>query len=419
MEMKYRNKKGVMYIMQTTGIDIVNNNRIKEIIEKNQNSFYNRIFTENELQYIQGKNHDYKTIAGLFSAKESISKAIGTGIGKISFKDIDINHDYNGKPFVRFNKENPYFKSINSIEISISHEKDYAISIAIVNWNNQQKIWIPEEIKGTLKKRKKDTHKGSYGKVGIIAGSKGMTGANYLTSMAALRTGSGLVYSFVPEDLVNIMSNKFIEVIVKEIPENNNILKQVKELDALALGPGLGISKNKIEMVRELILCYDNPIVLDADGINALANDPEVLKERKQITIITPHPGELAKLLNKSLNEIQENRLYYAKYTSNKYKVITLLKGHSTIVTDGDLVYINSTGNPGMATAGSGDVLTGIIVSLICQNINGLDSAILGTFIHGLAGDLASLSKGEYGLIASDILEYIPKAMKALLEVSY
>lgn len=401
--------------MQTTGIDIVDNNRIKEILETRRESFYNRIFTDGEIQYIIDKNYDHKTVAGLFSVKESISKAIGTGIGKVSFKDVEIYHDNSGKPKVRFNKSNEFLKEIMSIEISISHEKDYAISTAIVNWNNIENINIPPEVKGILKERQKDSHKGTYGKVGIVAGSRGMTGANYLSSMAALRTGSGLVYSLVPSELVDIMSNKFIEVIVKEIKDNNHILDMVKEVDGLAIGPGLGVDNNKTNMVRELLLCYDNPIVLDADGINYLADDPEILKKRKGVTIITPHPGELAKLLNKSIKEIQENRIFYSKYTSNKYNIITLLKGNNTIVTDGDSVYINSTGNPGMATAGSGDLLTGIIISFICQGISGMNSTILGAYIHGLAGDMASLDIGEYGLISSDILEYIPKAIKKLL----
>lgn len=401
--------------MQTTGIDIVDNNRIKKILETHPDSFYNRIFTEWEIQYIKKKDYDYKSIAGLFSVKESISKAIGTGIGKVSFKDIEIYHDEFGKPKVRFNKSNEYLKEIVNIEISISHEKNYAISIAIVNWNNIEQTEIPPEIKGILKERKKDSHKGTYGKVGIIAGSKGMSGANYLSSMAALRTGSGLVYSLVPSELVHIMSNKFIEVIVKEIGENNEILELVKDTDGLAIGPGLGIDNNKINMVRDLLLCYDNPIVLDADGINCLADNPEILKSRKGITIITPHPGELAKLLNKSVKEIQENRIFYSKYTSNKYNIITLLKGYNTIVTDGASVYINSTGNPGMATAGSGDLLTGIIISFICQGISPMNSGILGAYLHGLAGDMASLDNGEYGLISSDILEYIPQALKKLL----
>lgn len=384
-------------------------------MNKRRDSFYSRIFTESELQYIQGNNKDYKTVAGLFAAKEAISKAIGTGIGKLSWKDMEISHNKNGKPIININPSNAFFPKIDNIEISISHEKDYAIGFALVKWNNDLDINIPIEVKGILKAREKDSHKGTYGKVGIIAGSKGMVGANYLSSMAALRTGSGLVYSLVPSELVDIMSNKFIEVIVKEIKEDTNVLELVKGVEGLAIGPGLGIDNKKTNMVRDLLLYYDNPIVLDADGINCLADNPEILKSRKGATIITPHPGELAKLLNKSIKEIQENRIFYSKYTSNKYNIITLLKGNNTIVTDGDSVYINSTGNPGMATAGSGDLLTGMIISFICQGISPINSAMLGAYVHGLAGDMASLDNSEYGLISSDILEYIPKAMKKLI----
>lgn len=401
--------------MQTVGIDIVDNNRIKKILDKNRDSFYNRIFTGKEIQYIVSKNNDHKTVAGLFSVKESISKAVGTGIGKLSWKDVEIYHDKNGKPGVKYETANKFLEGIESIEISISHEKEYAISTAIINWNNQDIIKIPTELKGLLIERKKDSHKGSYGKVGVFAGSKGMVGANYLTCMAALRTGSGIVYSIVPKELVDIMSNKFIEVIVKEIPEQDMILNLVKETDGLAIGPGLGNNKNITSMVKELLLNYEKPIVLDADGINCISRYPDILKQRKGITIITPHPGELAKLINKDIKEIQENRVFYSKYVSKKYNIITLLKGYNTIVTDGDSLYINHTGNPGMSTAGCGDVLTGIIISFICQGIDPMDSVKLGAFVHGLAGDKASEVKGENGMIASDILNYIPETIKKIL----
>lgn len=402
--------------MQTTGIDIVDNKRIKKILENRRDSFYKRIFSYDEIKYIEDKNHDYKTVAGLFSAKESISKAIGTGIGKVSFKDIEIYHHISGKPKVKFNKTNKALQGIESIEISISHEKEYAISIAMVNWDNLRDINVPKEVKGLLKKRKEDSHKGSYGKVGIIAGSKGMAGSNYLSSTAALKTGSGLVYSFVPDEMVDIMSMKFIEVIVKEIKEN--LLDSLKDLNGIVLGPGLGVDNYKINMVRELLLCYDNPIVLDADGINCLKDHQEVLRNRKGVTVLTPHPGELAKFLNKTIEDIEANRIYYAMYTSQENKVITVLKGHNTIITDGDKIYINKTGNPGMATAGSGDILTGIIISLICQGIEPLNASILGTYLHGLAGDMAALIKGQQGLIASDILEFIPTAIEKVLNES-
>jgi len=158
-------------------------------------------------------------------------------------------------------------------------------------------------------------------------------------------------------------------------------------------------------------------VVLDGDGINCIVNNTEELAKRTYTTVITPHPGELSRLLNVSIEDIQNNRLKFAKLASNKFKVITVLKGDNTIVCNPEGAgYINTTGNPGMATAGSGDLLTGIIASFIGQGIEEFNAAVAGVFIHGLAGDLAANHKGQYGLIASDILEYLPYAIKKIID---
>ncbi|MGO1713058.1 MAG: holo-ACP synthase, partial [Senegalia sp. (in: firmicutes)] len=185
----------------SVGIDIVSIDRIKDILDKKRNSFLNKIFTVSEIQYIKEKNYSPQTIAGLFSLKESVSKAIGTGIGKVSFKDIEIYHDENGKPRVELNEKLKTF-NIVSIDVTITHEREYAISFAKVEFKSDERsIQVPEELKGLLTKRNKDTHKGDYGKVLIIGGSRGMTGSVTLSSKASVRTGSGLVYTLVPEQL--------------------------------------------------------------------------------------------------------------------------------------------------------------------------------------------------------------------------
>jgi len=284
---------------------------------------------------------------------------------------------------------------------------------------------VSKEISHILPKRKKDLHKGDFGRVGIIAGSKGMIGAAYLSSIAALRSGSGLVYNIVPKSLYEIFSIKLIESIIIPVEDNNtghfilNSLNEVEETiqnkDVLAIGPGIGVDDERIEFIQNILINYNGPIVLDADGINCLAQDPTILLKRKGPTIITPHPGEMSRLLNINIQKIQENRVKYSKNISNKYNIITVLKGANTVVTNGKDIYINPTGNPGMATAGSGDVLTGIIASFIGQGIVPYKAAILGVYLHGLAGDLAKADKGEYGLIARDILENIPYALRHTL----
>lgn len=185
-------------------------------------------------------------------------------------------------------------------------------------------------------------------------------------------------------------------------------------MDVLAIGPGIGVDESRTKLVNAILSTFQKPVVLDADGINCISiNNPGALLNRKADTIITPHPGELSKLLKINIDTIQKSRIEYSKNVSNRYNIITVLKGANTIVTNprGNL-FINSTGNPGMATAGSGDVLTGVIASFIGQGIPSYDAAILGVYCHGLAGDLAKSDKGEYGMISRDILANIPYSIK-------
>ena len=398
------------------GIDIVKNNRIKNILDRERDSFYRRIFSYGEIEYISMKNHDYRSVAGLFAAKEAISKLLGTGIGQIGWKDIEISHDHRNKPYLLINKKMSsklYDLNIDSIELSISHEEEFSIAFALGYKHGRVENTIPEDIRSILPKRELNSHKGTFGKVGIIAGSKGMTGAPYLSSMAALRSGSGIVYSIVPEEIADLMSMKSVELIIKGYNHILELKEFISKLDGLVVGPGLGQNDDVRKLVRTILKFYDGPIVLDADGINSI-DDCDILNDREGVTIITPHPGELARLLSKETKEIQDKRICYSKYSSEKYNVITVLKGYETLVTENGKSYKNMTGNPGMATAGSGDLLAGMIISFICQGVKPFEACMLATYAHGLAGDLAKIEKGEYGLIATDILNLIPEALKRI-----
>lgn len=273
-------------------------------------------------------------------------------------------------------------------------------------------------------RRKENTHKGSYGRVGIIGGSLGMTGSVYLSAEAGLRTGSGLVYLLAPKSLVYIISIKLIEGIVYPIEDLGrghfleasleDIREKIKNLDALALGPGMGIDEARIFLTGKILESFTGPMVIDADGINCLARQKEILLRDKRNIILTPHPGEMARLINKDIDFVENNREKVARNLASKYGLIVVLKGANTIVTSGDRVYVNESGNPGMATAGSGDVLTGIILSLLGQGMGLFDSAKLGVYLHGVAGDLARNDKGEYGMLARDIVENIPYGIKQI-----
>lgn len=384
------------------GIDIVNIKRIEKIYNKFGKSFLERIFNKDEITYIVNKNYNIETIAGLFAAKEAVSKSMQTGISKISFKDIKIYHENNSPYAVVFDKK---------FDLSISHEREYAVAVS----NFKSHIEEKSEFK-LLNKRELNTHKGDYGKVAIIAGTKGMTGSAFLSSNAALRTGSGLVYNIVPKDIIDIMSIKYIEVIAKSFDKLEDLRLFLEDMDSIAIGPGMGLGKDKCKLLEE-VLKLDKKIVIDADGITNLSKDIKLLKNRKEFTtILTPHNAEFSRLSGYSINDIQNNREKLAKKFAKEYKCILLLKGNKTIVTDGERVYTNYSGNPGMATAGSGDVLTGIIVSLIARGIDIFEATSCGSYMHGRAGDLASYEIGEEALIASDIIKKIYRVIPSIIK---
>lgn len=277
--------------------------------------------------------------------------------------------------------------------------------------------------------RKRNTHKGNYGRVLVLAGSPGMTGAAYLCCKAALRSGSGIVTLGIPESLNFVMETKLTCVMTHPLPETKaltlsnrgreEILKLCERHDVVALGPGLSQQPETKNLILWLIKTIDRSIVIDADGINALTGKLHILYNIKKNVVLTPHPGEMSRLINlDSAKDVQKKRLNIAtQFVKSIHKqlgkgkdFILVLKGDKTIVADYNKVYINRTGNPGMATAGAGDVLTGIIVSLIGQGFNVFNASQLGVHIHGLAGDMASKKKGKVSMIASDILDFLPDA---------
>lgn len=270
--------------------------------------------------------------------------------------------------------------------------------------------------------RKEDTHKGDFGHVLVLAGSVGMTGAGYLASQAALLSGSGIVTCGIPKSLNSIMEVKLTEAMTLPLPETKEmslssasekeIINFSKKVDVLAVGPGLSKNKETSKLVTNLLKNIDKPIVLDADGLTALSDSTNILKKRKAKTILTPHPGEMSELTGKSKSLIQKNREKIAVDFAKKNNIILVLKGHRTVVADpkGD-VYINETGNSGMSTAGAGDVLTGMIASFVGQGINPYSAAVIGVYLHGLAGDIAAREKGQFSLIASDLLNRLPQAI--------
>jgi hydroxyethylthiazole kinase-like uncharacterized protein yjeF len=286
-------------------------------------------------------------------------------------------------------------------------------------------VKINKQFKGMLKKRPRNSYKGNFGHVFILAGSRGLTGAAALCSNAVLRSGAGLVTLGIPVSLNSVMSKKLTEVMTFSLAETKEItlslkaekeiLKKIKASDVVVLGPGLSQYPETQKLINRLILKIDKPMVIDADALNAISKNVNILKKIKPKYVVTPHPGEMSRLINKSVKYVKNNRFLIAKKFSHDYNAVVVLKGAGTIVAEpGGKNYINTTGNPGMATAGSGDVLTGIIAGFLSQGLKMFDASIIGVYVHGLAGDFAAKDKGEAGLIAGDILENIPYAIKTM-----
>jgi NAD(P)H-hydrate epimerase len=272
-----------------------------------------------------------------------------------------------------------------------------------------------------LKPREANAHKGDFGKVCIIGGSIGMSGAAALAGQAALRSGAGLVRVAIPKSVLPIVAS--IEPSYTTIPlaedsagrisakAINTILDAVSEMDCLAFGPGIGTSGALRSILETLIKQEHLRLLIDADGLNNLSGIKDWPTKLKANLILTPHPGEMKRLWSGLFREqLPPDRQDQAGKLAQRTKTIVVLKGAGTVVTDGQKVYINKTGNPGMATAGSGDVLTGVITALIGQGLSNFDAAVLGVHIHGSAGDIAAERYGQVSLIATDIIESLPKA---------
>jgi len=274
----------------------------------------------------------------------------------------------------------------------------------------------------TLQSRRADSNKGNFGRILVVAGSRGMSGAAVLCASAALRAGAGLVYLATPDSVQPVAAAAIPCYLTMPPPQGAHgrlaeeaeaeSLTQAQKNDVVVLGPGLGRSDVLSKMIPTLLESIQAPVVLDADGLNALEHNTERLKGRRVPLIMTPHPGEFARLLGTDIASVQAERRESAVRFAAEHGVVMVLKGHGTVVTDGRRVYINTTGNPGMATGGTGDVLTGVIAALLGQQLEAFAAAQLGVHIHGLAGDLARDDLGEVSLIASDLLDFLPRAFR-------
>ncbi|MBI5299163.1 MAG: NAD(P)H-hydrate dehydratase [Deltaproteobacteria bacterium] len=301
--------------------------------------------------------------------------------------------------------------------VDIGIPKD-AVRSAALNYH----LLEPSDFEKILKPRPKNCHKKDFGHVLVIAGSRGMPGAGFLSSQACLRVGAGLVTYALPSKAFEKFESDFSEVMVQEIPDEGKgfftlksvetVLKLCEKKDAVVLGPGLGRAPETVEFVQKIVNQIPCPLILDADGLYGISTLPSLLKKRPASTVLTPHPGEMATLLGWQTQEVQKTRIAVTLDAAKLWQCSVLLKGFRSLVAlkNGDL-YVNPTGNPGMATAGMGDVLSGVIGGLVAQGADAELATLAGVYLHGFAGDLAVKEQGEKGLIASDVLRYLPKAI--------
>jgi NAD(P)H-hydrate epimerase len=279
-------------------------------------------------------------------------------------------------------------------------------------------------IRSILKPREKNTHKGTYGHLLAICGSIGKTGAACLTALGGIKSGAGLVTLAVPESIAGFVDSRVLESLTFPLKDKDGFIsldisaieKALSEKAAVAIGPGIGVNDDTVELVSYIVENSKIPVVIDADGINSLSKNLEVLRKKKTDIILTPHPGEMARLISSTPKDVQNNRLEVAVDFAKKFEVYVVLKGAGTIIsTPEGKVYFNQTGNPGMASGGMGDVLTGLIGGFLAQGYEPWKAASLGVYIHGRAGDMASQKIGKWGFGAEELAGFIPSVISEIL----
>ena len=425
------------------GVDIIEIERIKKAM--GQKGFMERIFTYKELEYIKERDFKTETVAASFSGKEAVSKALGTGFRGFGFRDIEILRDDLGKPYVVLYEgalKRAEELGYESISLSLSHDRERATAFAILEgggsiknmstvgkyYSNKDTLIIENKslnencfedkdsyesfISSMIPIRKQEGHKGDYGKILIIAGAKGYTGAAYLSAEAALRSGGGLVTLATREEVIDIMAIKLYEAMTLAIEDEERFIDAVEKSDVIAIGPGMRNDEFTFKTVSTVLNNAKGPVIIDADGINCLQNNLDILKSSNCDIVITPHLGEMARITKLSIKYIEEHRREVAEEFAKKYGIVVLLKGKNTIITDGCKNFTNPTGNSAMASGGMGDTLTGIISALIGQGLSTLNGTVCGAYVHGKAGDI--LREDMYSMLARDVIEMIPGVMKDL-----
>jgi holo-[acyl-carrier-protein] synthase len=403
------------------GVDVAAIPRIVEAQKRFGDRFLHKFLSDREIAYCGGSPERW---AGRWAAKEAIGKAMPTGVPRPRMRDVEILPSDDGRPHVRVAPATTLTGS--TVDVSIAHDGHFAVAVAVIpDGNFPQRGGSPLPDGFQLPARPRDGHKGTFGTVVVLAGSQGFTGAAYLASMGAARSGSGIVRLLVAQSIYPILAQKCTEVIVGPVPEIapgvvghaslSGIMRGFAGADAGVIGPGIGRDASTRRLIEDLIPRVAAPLVLDADALNLLSEHGGMLPRLPPQIVLTPHPAEFARLSGLDTTAVQQDRRGMASRFAKAWNKVVVLKGAGTVIAAPDgRVTLNPIATPALASGGTGDVLAGLIAGLMGQKVPPFEAAVTGVHVHSLAGMDLEASVGQSGVLASDLLPQIPRVMERL-----
>ena len=402
--------------------------RIAEAQKRFGDRFLHKFLTDREIDYCAGSPERW---AGRWAAKEAIGKAMPSGVVRPSMRDVEILPSGDGRPHVRVAPATTL--TGHEVDVSIAHDGHFAVAVAVIPDLISPSPRVGEGPGGEselpdgfrLPARPRDGHKGTFGTVVVLAGSQGYTGAAYLASMGAARSGAGLIRLMVAQSIYPILAEKCTEVVVGPVPEISpgvvghaslsGILRGFAGADAGVIGPGLGRDASTRRLVEDLVPRVAAPLVLDADALNLLSEHRTILPRLSPEIVLTPHPAEFGRLSGLETAAVQQDRRGIASRFAKVWNKVVVLKGAGTVIAAPDgRVTLNPIATPALASAGTGDVLAGLIAGLMGQKLGPFEAAVTGVHLHSLAGLDLEASMGQAGVLASDLLTQLPRVMERL-----
>ena len=402
------------------GVDVTAIQRIEQAYARHRARFLRRFLTDREIDYCAGSAQSW---AGRWAAKEAIGKAMPSGVPRPRMVDVEILPRADGRPHVWVSPQTAL--AGRTVDVSIAHDGHFAIAVAVIPDAGPVNRPAPPPPGFRLPDRPRDGHKGTFGTVVVLAGSQGFTGAAYLTSLGAARSGAGLVRLLVGQSIYSILAQKCTEVMVSPLPEvspgvvghvsASGVLRGFTGADAGVIGPGLGRDASTRRLLEDVIPRLQAPLVLDADALNLLAEQRTLLPRLSPEIILTPHPAEFGRLSGLEVPAVQADREGAARRFAAAWKKVVVLKGARTVVAAPDgRTAVNEAATAALASGGTGDVLAGLIAGLRAQGLTAYEAAVTGVHLHGLAGLQLEEEVGRAGVLASELLPVIPRVMERL-----